>query len=265
MILERKIRTRSVRRRNARGARRKRRSETKRNTAMAMKIRMTMLTSVVQVLASIGTARNLASRSTDARRARARLPSGTLEAMVSRMMPAAMDKSEGMASSLRAGMVAVVEAPDMVARKRRVTVTRSTVANKRFLVTVDVPEARVTAAKRIRLDMVVSNRATVVMSPWAMEADRTAVVVAKVKSPLALTVCPVVLGAMTSPVSDVMVKSTRAAAATTMRMSMVAADTKEVATAAKDTVAGTSLNWVAHCTALGALATTCWHIHVDPT
>lgn len=197
-----------------------------------------MLTSVVQVPASIGAAHDLASRSTGVRRARARPPSAILAVTVSRTMLVAMDRSAGTVKRTRASMVDVLEAPAMVANKSLNTVVRTmavknnpdTVANKRVMA--DAQEAQDTAANRSPLDMVArkspdTKEATVASkraramaaSPLLTTKVVTAEDAATVKSPSVTTGCQVVSA------------GSNRVAAVTMMMSMVAAGRRVAATA----------------------------------
>jgi hypothetical protein len=132
-----RTRTKSARRKNARGARKKRRSDTRRSMVVATKTRMTMLTSVVQVLASTGAvlALDLVSRNTGARRARAGLPSATLEAMVNLTTLEATARSVGTVKRARADTV-VRKSLVMVAKSTDVKSSPTMVASKRALATV---------------------------------------------------------------------------------------------------------------------------------
>ena len=201
-----RIRTKSARRKNARGARKKRRSVIRRNMVVATKTRMTMLTSVVQVLASTGAAHALVSRNTGARRARARLPSATLEAMASLTTLEATVRSAGTAKRARA---------DMVVRKSLVTAAKSspiTVASKRAPATV--------ANSSLSMDA---------KSPRAMELTHTALAVtvdvAKVVRRVLVTTGCLVASAVTRSLSKGM-------AAGRMKAAMAKVATERRATAA---------------------------------
>ena len=191
------IHTKSARRKNARGARKKRRGVIRRNMVVATKTRMTMLTSVVQVLASTGAAHALVSRNTGARRARARLPSATLEATA---------RSAGTVKRARA---------DMVVRKSLVTAAKSspiTVASKRAPATV--------ANSSLSMDA---------KSPRAMELTPTALAVtvdvAKVVRRVLVTTGCLVASAVTRSLSKGM-------AAGRMKAAMAKVATERRATAA---------------------------------
>lgn len=221
------------------------------------KTRMTMLTSVVQVPASTGVVRALASRSTGARRAKVHLPSATLEATTSLMTPAVTDRSANMVRRAREVTVDVLVAPAMAAKRNPVTVV-----SRRALM-VDAPEAQVTAASKNRLDMaarrspdteatVASKRAqaTVVKNRPDTETTHTALAVATVvanlllvmravtvvdvvrveKSHLATIACLVVSAVTMSLASEALVGSPMAAA--TMMTSMAVAG-KRGATASR--------------------------------
>ena len=210
-----RIRTKSARRKNARGARKKRRSVIRRNMVVATKTRMTMLTSVVQVLASTGAAHALVSRNTGARRARARLPSATLEATA---------RSAGTVKRARA---------DMVVRKSLVTVARSTDVRK-SLVTVarstDVKSSPITvASKRAPATVANSSLSMDAKSPRAMELTPTALAVtvdvAKVVRRVLVTTGCLVASAVTRSLSKGM-------AAGRMKAAMAKVATERRATAA---------------------------------
>ena len=196
------IHTKSARRKNARGARKKRRSVIRRNMVVATKTRMTMLTSVVQVLASTGAAHALVSRNTGARRARARLPSATLEATA---------RSAGTVKRARA---------DMVVRKSLVTVARST----------DVKSSPITvASKRAPATVANSSLSMDAKSPRAMELTHTALAVtvdvAKVVRRVLVTTGCLVASAVTRSLSKGM-------AAGRMKAAMAKVATERRATAA---------------------------------
>ena len=209
------IHTKSARRKNARGARKKRRGVIRRNMVVATKTRMTMLTSVVQVLASTGAAHALVSRNTGARRARARLPSATLEATA---------RSAGTVKRARA---------DMVVRKSLVTVARSTDVRK-SLVTVarstDVKSSPITvASKRAPATVANSSLSMDAKSPRAMELTPTALAVtvdvAKVVRRVLVTTGCLVASAVTRSLSKGM-------AAGRMKAAMAKVATERRATAA---------------------------------
>ena len=196
------IHTKSARRKNARGARKKRRGVIRRNMVVATKTRMTMLTSVVQVLASTGAAHALVSRNTGARRARARLPSATLEATA---------RSAGTVKRARA---------DMVVRKSLVTVARST----------DVKSSPITvASKRAPATVANSSLSMDAKSPRAMELTHTALAVtvdvAKVVRRVLVTTGCLVASAVTRSLSKGM-------AAGRMKAAMAKVATERRATAA---------------------------------
>ena len=196
------IHTKSARRKNARGARKKRRGVIRRNMVVATKTRMTMLTSVVQVLASTGAAHALVSRNTGARRARARLPSATLEATA---------RSAGTVKRARA---------DMVVRKSLVTVARST----------DVKSSPITvASKRAPATVANSSLSMDAKSPRAMELTPTALAVtvdvAKVVRRVLVTTGCLVASAVTRSLSKGM-------AAGRMKAAMAKVATERRATAA---------------------------------
>ena len=218
------IHTKSARRKNARGARKKRRGVIRRNMVVATKTRMTMLTSVVQVLASTGAAHALVSRNTGARRARARLPSATLEAMASLTTLEATVRSAGTAKRARA---------DMVVRKSLVTVARSTDVRK-SLVTVarstDVKSSPITvASKRAPATVANSSLSMDAKSPRAMELTHTALAVtvdvAKVVRRVLVTTGCLVASAVTRSLSKGM-------AAGRMKAAMAKVATERRATAA---------------------------------
>jgi hypothetical protein len=185
-------RTRSARRKSARGARRKRRKRrrgTRKNTVAVTKTRTTMLTSVVQVRANTDAVRAPASKSTGARRARARLLSATLAATSSHTILVVMDKNAGMVRRLRVGMVDALEALamgvkkslDMVARSLLAMAAKSspdTVVNKRATDMVN-RSPPVTVARK-SLVTVAAQVATVVRNPQAMEAIHMDLAVATV-------------------------------------------------------------------------------------
>jgi hypothetical protein len=220
-----KTHTRSVRGRSARGERRKRRRGIRRNTVAVMKTRVTMLTSVVQVPTNTGAVRDLASRSTGARRARAHPLSVTLAVISSLMMLAATDRSAGMVKRARLGMVANKRAPDMAnsrsppamvaSKKARATVIRS------------LPVMEVTHMVLAVAMVAVRNL------PGTREAMAVDVALEE-RSLLAMTECLEGSVVMTSLlVSEALVKSTMAAAAMMMMMSSMAnAGRREAAMAA---------------------------------
>jgi hypothetical protein len=203
-----RIRTKSARRKNARGARKKRRSVIRRNMVVATKTRMTMLTSVVQVLASTGAAHALVSRNTGARRARARLPSAALEAMASLTTLEATARSVGTARRARA---------DMVVRKSLVTVAKSTDV-KSSPVTVAKSSLITVASKRAPATVANSSLSMDVNSPRAMELTPTALAVTAdvakvVKRVSETTGCLAASAVMRSPSKDMAAGRTKAAMA----------------------------------------------------
>lgn len=191
---------------------------------------MTMLTSVVQVLAIKGAAHalDLASRSTGVRRARARLPSATLAATVSLTTLAATVKSADTVRRLRAVMVVAQEAPDTVVKSTEVRNSPVTAVSKRALDMVAALEALDTVASRSLRDMAASRDPrvtgtnsshldTVARNLRAMEATRMAQVedvAMVVKSLSEMTGCLVVL-AVTMSLASKATAAGRMRAATT--------------------------------------------------
>lgn len=232
-ILAVKTRTKSARRRNARSARKRRRNEARRNMVVATKIRMTMLTSVVQVLVSTGAvhALALASRSTGARRARARLPSATLEAMDNRTMPEATAKSAGMVKKARAGMVANSNLLDMVAKKNMAEAMVDMVARK-AQVTEATPTALAVTAEAVKREATEDvKKSMVVKRAPAMEATLTALVatveVARaVKNLTEMIGCLAASVVMTSPKDMAAGRTREATAKVVMERRAMAAGTR---------------------------------------
>lgn len=187
---------------------------------------MAMLTSVVQVLAKTGAARDLASRSTGARRARARLPSATLAATASHTMQAATAKSAGTVRRARADTVAVPEAQATAANKSRpVMVVRKSPATEEAMVA--SKKALATAVKRLQ----------VTEATQAVMAEDGAMVK---RSPSATTECLVGSAATTSLASADSAERVNAAA--TMTTTSTAAGKRAmvaVATERRAMVAGT--------------------------
>jgi hypothetical protein len=204
---------------------------------------MTMLTSVVQVLASTGAARGLASRSIGARRARARLPSVTLAATASHTILVAMAKSAGTVRRTRADMVAVPGA----------LVTAAARKSQAMAVNKSLPVMVVRKSPTTEVAMVASKKAPDMAVKSLQATEATLAVMAEdgamvVKSPSATTECPADSAATTSLASVDSAERVNAAATTTTmstaagRRAMVA-----VATERRAMVAGTRVYERGYC------------------